>query len=80
MIDSMPKEQADIKSERRTVWKFLAHSGGASFICIGGATAIGYMLDGLNHTGVLFGLIGATLGLGIALGYIYLSFRYINSR
>ncbi len=80
MRDGMTKEQGDTKSERRTVLKFLAQSGGVSFICIGGATAIGYMVDGLNHTGVLFGLIGATLGLGIALGYVYLSFRSINSR
>ena len=80
MRDSMTKEQGDTKSERRTVLKFLARSGGASFLCIGGATAIGYMIDGLNHTGALFGLIGATIGLGIAWAYIYLSFRYINSR
>ena len=79
MRDSMTKEQGDTKSERRTVLKFLAQSGGASFLCIGGATAIGYMIDGLNHTGALFGLIGATLGLGIAWAYIYLSFRSINN-
>lgn len=80
MRDSMTKEQSDTKSERRMVLKFLTQSGGVSFICIGGATIIGNTVDTLNHTGVLFGLIGATLGLGIALGYIYLSFRCINSR
>jgi hypothetical protein len=80
MIDSMTKEQGDTKSERRIVWKFLTQSGGVSFICIGGATVIGNTIDRLSHTGVLFGLIGATIGLGIALGYIYFNFRYINSR
>jgi F0F1-type ATP synthase assembly protein I len=80
MRDNIIKEQQYSKNEPKTVWRFLAQTFGISFICIGAPAAIGNMVDRLNHTGVLFGLIGATIGLGIALGYIYLSFRHINSQ
>jgi F0F1-type ATP synthase assembly protein I len=78
MRDNIIKEQQYSKNEPKMVWRFLAQTGGISFICIGGATAIGNMVDRLNHTGVLFGLMGATIGLGIAVVYIYYSFRRIN--
>ena len=80
MSSNITKQQEYSRNEPNVVWRFLAQTGGVSFICIGGATAIGNMVDRLNHSGVLFGLIGATIGLGIALGYIYLSFRHINNR
>lgn len=80
MSSNITKQQEYSRNEPKVVWRFLAQTGGVSFICIGGATVIGNIVDRLNHTGVLFGLIGATIGLGIALGYIYLSFRHINNR
>ncbi|MBA7503637.1 hypothetical protein ES706_02248 [subsurface metagenome] len=80
MRSNMIKEQQYSKNEPKVVWKFLAQTVGVSFICIAGATAIGNMVDRLNHTGVLFGLMGATIGLGIALLYIYISFRRVNNR
>lgn len=80
MKDDIAEEWGYSTNEPRAVLRFLAHSGGWSFISIGGATVIGNMVDKLTHTGVLFGLTGATIGLGIALAYIYLSFRRINSR
>lgn len=80
MKDNIIKEQNYSKNEPKTVWRFLAQTFGISFICIGGATVIGNLVDRLNHTGVLFGLMGATIGLGIALLYIYISFRRINNR
>jgi hypothetical protein len=80
MRSNIIKQQEYSKSEPKVVLKFLAEIAGASFICIGGAAAIGNVVGRLNHTGELFALIGATIGLGIALGYIYLSFRCINSR
>jgi len=80
MSSNITKQQEYSRNEPKVVWRFLAQTGGVSFICIGGATAIGNMVDRLNHSGVLFGLIGATIGLGIALGYIYLSFRHINTQ
>jgi O-antigen/teichoic acid export membrane protein len=80
MSSNITKQQEYSKNEPKAVWRFLAQTGGVSFICIGGATVIGNMVDRLNHSGVLFGLIGATIGLGIAWGYIYLSFRHINNR
>jgi len=80
MSSNMTKQQEYSRNEPKVVWRFLAQTGGVSFICIGGATAIGNIVDRLNHSGVLFGLIGATIGLGIALGYIYLSFRHINNQ
>ena len=76
----MAKEQEYSKNEPKMVWRFLTQLGGISFICIGGATVIGNLVDKLNHTGVLFGLVGATIGLAIALGYIYYSFRRINNK
>ena len=80
MRSNIIKEQQYPKNEPKVVWRFLAQTGGVSFICIGGATAIGNMVDRLNHSGVLFGLIGATIGLGIAVAYIYCSFGHINNR
>ena len=80
MKANMAKEREYPKNEPKIVWRFLAQSGGISFICVGGATAIGNMVDRLNHTGVLFGLIGATIGLTIALVYIYYSFRRSNNQ
>lgn len=80
MSSNITKQQNYSRNEPKIVLRFLSQTGGVSFICIGGATAIGNTVDRLNHTGVLFGLIGATIGLGIALVYIYLSFRRINSR
>jgi len=80
MSSNITKQQEYSRNEPKVVWRFLAQTGGVSFICIGGATALGNVVDRLNHTGVLFGLIGATIGLGIALVYIYISFRRINNR
>ncbi|MBA7504286.1 hypothetical protein ES706_02920 [subsurface metagenome] len=80
MSSSIIKQQEYSKNEPKAVWKFLAQTAGVSFICIGGATAIGMMVGRLNHTGELFALIGATIGLGITLGYIYYSFRRINNQ
>lgn len=60
--------------------KFLFRIAGADVICIGGAAAIGGIVDRLNHTGVLFTLMGATIGLGIALFFTYISIRHINNR
>jgi len=80
MRDNIIKEQQYSKNEPKIVLRFLAQTLGVSFTCIGGATAMGNMVDRLSHTGVLFGLIGATTGLGIALLYIYVSFRRINNR
>ena len=80
MKANMAKEQKYSKNEPKIVWRFLAQTGGISFICVGGATAIGNMVDRLNHTGVLFGLIGAAVGLGFALFYIYYGFRHINNK
>lgn len=78
MSSSIIKQQEYSKNEPKVVLKLLAHTGGVSFICIGGAAAIGIMVGGLNHAGELFALIGATIGLGIAMVYIYYSFRSIN--
>ena len=80
MKANMAKERGYSKSEPKIVWRFLAQIGGISFICVGGATAIGSLVDRLNHTGVLFGLMGATIGLAIAVAYIYYSFRHINNQ
>jgi len=80
MRSNITKQQEYSKNEPKVLWKFLAQTPGISFICIAGATAIGNMVDRLNHTGVLFGLMGATIGLGIALLYIYISFRRVNNR
>jgi len=80
MRSNIIKEQQYSKSEPKVVLKVLAKIAGVSFICIGGVAAIGSMVGKLSHTGELFALIGATIGLGIALGYIYLSFRCINGR
>ncbi len=80
MRSNIIKQQEYSKNEPKVVLKLLAHTGGVSFICIGGAMAIGMMVGGLNHAGELFALIGATIGLGITLGYIYYSFRRINNR
>ncbi len=80
MRSNITKQQEYSKNEPKVLWKFLAQTAGISFICIGGATAIGNMVDRLNHTGVLFGLIGVTIGLGIALLYIYISFRRVNNQ
>lgn len=80
MKNNIIKEQQYSKNEPKTVWGFLAQTLGVSFICIGAPTVIGNMVDRLNHTGALFGLIGATIGLGIALLYIYISFRRVNNQ
>jgi hypothetical protein len=80
MTSNIIKQQEYSRNEPKVVLKLLAQTGGVSFICIGGAAAIGSMVGKLSHTGELFALIGATIGLGIALGYIYLSFRCINGR
>jgi len=80
MKANMAKEREYSKNEPKVVWRFLAQTGGICFICIGGAAGIGNLVDRLNYTGVLFGLIGATIGLAIALGYIYYSFRRINNQ
>ncbi len=80
MRSNITKQQEYSKNEPKAVSKFLAQTLGVSFICIGGATAIGNMVDRLNHTGALFGLIGATIGLGIALLYIYINFRRVNNQ
>jgi len=80
MRDNIIKEQQYSKNEPKIVLKFLAQTVGVTFICIGIPTVIGNMVDRLNHTGALFGLIGATIGLGIALLYIYTSFRRINNQ
>lgn len=80
MKDNVAEGQSYSTNKPGAVLKFLAHTMGWSFICICGATAIGNLVDRLAHTGVLFGLIGATIGLGLALVYIYCSFRHINSR
>jgi hypothetical protein len=80
MKADMVKEREYSKNEPKIVWRFLVQTGGLSFICVGGATAIGNLVDKLNHTGVLFGLTGATIGLAIALLYTYYSFRRINNQ
>ncbi|MBA7504282.1 hypothetical protein ES706_02916 [subsurface metagenome] len=80
MRSSITKQQEYSRNEPKVVLKLLAQTGGVSFICIGGATAIGIMVGRLNHTGLLFALIGATIGLGVAMVYIYYSFKRINNK
>ena len=67
-----------MKVEQRMPWRLLARVGGWCFIYIAGAATIGNMIDRLCGTGVLLGIVGATIGLAIALFYIYFNFGHIN--